>query len=780
VPYIGAPLRRREDPALLTGAARFLDDLRLPEMLHMAVVRSPHAHARLADVSSVRAAGMPGVVAVFAARDLPAPVPRIGVAPVFPGLDTVTHPLLAAQVVRYAGEPVAVVVAADRYRAEDAAERVDVCYEPLPAVTDPAAALAPGAPVLHPRRTSNLVFSHTVAGGSPETAFRKAAVVLETAMVQPRLAAVPLECRGAAAAYDPGAGRLSVWLSTQAPHGARARIAAVLGLPPERVRVVAPSVGGGFGAKGFVYPEEILTAYAARRLGRPVKWVEDRLEHLTATTHGRGQQVRIRVAASADGRVTGLEADVLADLGAYCLGATAAIPPRTALAGLGAYRIRHTRYRVRGVATTKTPTGPYRGAGRPEAAYYIERMMDLLAARLGLDPAEIRRRNFIAGFPYTSPAGLVHDSGNYRALLDRALEASGYARWRAEQAARRTAGGRPLGIGLSTWIEVAGGGELWESGAVRLEPDGAITVLTGSSPHGQGLETALSQIAADALGLAPERITVRHGDTQIIGSGVGTFASRSLTIGGSAVARAAAELREKILRAAARLLEAAPADLVLADGGVAVRGAPGRSTSLAEIARAGTAGAGTSGPAADAPLETSLRHALDAPTVPSGAHVAVVEVDPDTGAVALLSYTAVDDCGRVVNPRLVEGQIHGSVAQGIAQALFEEVAYDAAGQLLTTNLFDYAIPSAADLPAVAAVSVESPSPLNPLGAKGIGESGTIGAPPAIVNAVADALGAPAASAALQMPLVPERVWRAARAARAGRASSAAAPGPRTP
>ncbi len=526
MPYAGIPLRRREDRALLVGAGRFIDDVRLPGMLHMAVVRSPHAHARLVDIATAEALAVPGIVAVITAGDLPAPTPRIGVVPVFPGLDSVTHPLLAHGVVRYSGEPVAAVLARNRYDAEDAAERVRVRYDVLPAVTDVDTAIAPEAPVLHPGRTSNVVFSHTASGGDPDAAFRRAAVVVDLTMEQPRLAAVPIECRGAVAAYDRTADRVEVWLSTQTPHSARAQIAQILGTPIEHVRVVAPDVGGGFGAKGSLYPEEVLVAYLARRLRRPIKWIEDRAENLRCTTHGRGQRARVRAAAAEDGAVLAVDADVLADLGAYCLLVTAAIPARTSLVGLGAYRIANVRYRIRGVATTKAPTGPYRGAGRPEAAYYIERVMDSLAARLGMDPAEIRRRNLIATFPYTSPTGFVHDSGNYPAMLDRALELADYGRWRAEQTRRRSTDGPPIGIGLSTWIEAAGGGELWESGTVRLDSSGQVTVLTGSSPHGQGLETAFSQIAADVLGIAPDGVAVLHGDTDAVPTGVGTFGSR--------------------------------------------------------------------------------------------------------------------------------------------------------------------------------------------------------------------------------------------------------------
>jgi carbon-monoxide dehydrogenase large subunit len=755
--YVGSSIRRREDRPLLTGAGRFVDDIKLPGMLHMAVIRSPHAHARLVAVDTRAAARIPGVAAVITGSDLPSPIPRLPAVPMYPGVTRVLHPLLAETVVRYAGEPVAAVLARDRYVARDAAERVRAEYEPLPAVVDLDAALEPGAPVIHPALGSNVVFTLDAGGGDLEATFRQADVVVEAEFEQPRLAAVPLECRGVVASYDVARERLEVWLSTQIPHGARDGIAEVLGIPPARVRVVAPEVGGGFGAKGMLYPDEALAAYMAWHLRRPVKWVEDRVENLRATIHGRGQRARLRAAASREGVILAVEGDILADLGAYCLSVAAVIPSLTPRVALGAYRIAQARFRLRGVATTQTPTGPYRGAGRPEGAYYIERLTDLIAARLEMDPADVRRRNFIETFPYRSPTGLVYDSGSYRALLDRALARADYARWRDEQVRRRCSGGRPLGIGVSCWIELAGGGELWEEGMVRLEPSGRVTVLTGSSAHGQGHETVFSQIIADALGVEPEHVTVLHGDTDVIPEGIGTFASRSLALGGSAVAKAADEVRGRVIAIAARLLEAAPHDLVLGGGRVIVRGTPGRAVSLADVAR--TAAGARSGEAAG--LSANVRFEAERGMVPSGAHVAVVEVDPETGIVRILQYVAVDDCGRVVNPLIVDGQVHGSVVQGIGQALFERIAYDGAGQPLTASLLDYAVPAAPQLPAIETDRIETPSPVNPLGAKGVGESGTTGAPPAVVGAVIDALRASGATA-VALPVTPERVWRALR------------------
>ncbi len=755
--YVGRPLRRREDYPLITGAGRFLDDITLPGLLHMAVVRSARAHARIKAVHTQDAAARPGVVAAVTAADFGSPVPRVPAAALFPGVAKVMHPLLADGVVRYVGEPIAVVVAEDRYVARDAVEQVGIEYEALPAVVDLDRALEPSATVLHPALGSNCVFTHEVRGGEPEAAFREAEVVVETTLEQPRLAAVTMECRGAVASYDAREGRLKIWISTQTPHSARDEIAEALGMPPERVRVIAPDVGGGFGAKGIRYADEIVAAHLARRLRRPVKWVEDRQESFRAVTHSRAQRARLRAAVKRDGTVIAVEADIVADLGAYCLAVAAVIPILTTVVGLGAYRIPHARFRVRGVVTTQSPTGPYRGAGRPEGAYYIERLMDIIASRLGLDPAEVRRRNFIDAFPYKAATGLTHDSGDHHALLDRALERVGYGRWREEQARRRREGGRPLGIGLSTWVEVTGGGpdELWEHATVRLEPSGHVTVLTGSSSHGQGHETVFSQLAADALGVEPEQVIVRHGDTDVIPEGVGTFASRSLSIGGSAVVRAAGEVRREVVEIAARLLEAAPEDLLLGDGRCGVRGAPGRSVTLAEVVQAAPAAA----PGTPGGIAASVRFDAGRPMVPSGAHIAVVELDPDTGALGVLRYVAVDDCGTVVNPLIVAGQIQGALTQGFAQALRERVVYDESGQLLTATLSDYAVPKANDLPKFESEMVSTPSPVNPLGAKGIGEAGTVAAPPALVNAVLDALR-PAGAVTLDLPVTPERLWRA--------------------
>jgi aerobic carbon-monoxide dehydrogenase large subunit len=755
--YVGRPLRRREDYPLLTGAGRFLDDITLPGLLHMAVVRSAHAHARINAVHTRAATETCGVVAAVTAADLGSPVPRVPAVIRFPGVAKVLHPLLADRIVRYVGEPVAAIVAEDRYVARDAAERVGIEYEVLPAVVSLDGALEPGAPVLFPELSSNCVFTHEVRAGDPEAAFGQAEVVVEATLEQPRLAAVTMECRGIVASYDAGEDRLVIWLSTQMPHAARAEIAAALGVPAERVRVIAPDVGGGFGAKGTRYADEILAAHLARRLRRPVKWIEDRQESFRTMTQGRGQRARVRAAVKRDGTVLAVDADILADLGAYCLGVTAVIPTLTIVVGLGAYRIPHARFRLRGVVTTQAPTGPYRGAGRPEGAYYIERLMDMIASRLGLDPAEVRRRNFIDRFPYKAATGLTHDSGNYPALLDRAMARVGYTRWREEQVRRRREGGRPIGIGLSTWVEIVGGapGQLWEHGTVRLEPSGRVTVLTGSSSHGQGHETVFSQLAADALGIEPDQFTVRHGDTDVVPEGMGTFASRSLSIGGSAVVRAAGEVRRQVVEIAARLLEAAPGDLVLDQGRVSVRGTPGRSVTLAQVAHAAPAAA----PGAPGGIAASLRFDAERHMVPSGAHIAVVELDPDTGAVSVLRYVAVDDCGTIVNPLIVDGQIHGALAQGLAQALLERVVYDEHGQLLTASLSDYAVPKADGLPKFESEMVPTPSPVNPLGARGIGEAGTIGAPPALVNAVLDALR-PTGAVTVDLPVTPERLWRA--------------------
>lgn len=758
--WVGRRIRRIEDPKLVRGQGAYLDDIPMEGVLHVSVVRSPHPHARVLGVSAAQALSVPGVVGVFSARDLdPDPIPVSGLR----GARVAPHPVLAKDVVRYVGEPVVAVVAESRAAAEDGAAAVAVSYEPLPAIADPLEACADGA-LVHPELGTNVAYRRTTRAGDPEAAFESAYRVVRQQIRQQRLAAVPMEGRGVLAAWDGARGLLTVWSSTQVPHDLRDTLAEALHLRANQVRVVAPDVGGGFGVKLNTYPEDVLVASLARRLGRPVKWVESRRESLLATAHGRSQVGELEVACDRRGRVLALRARIVADIGAYVLSTTLEVPTLTPRVLTGPYAIQHLHAEVVEVYTHKTPTGAYRGAGRPEATFYLERMMDLVAAELGLDPAEVRRRNLLrkGAFPYKTPGGARYDSGDFPRALRVLLDRAGYDNLRREQEHARTQG-RYLGIGLSTYVEVCAFG--WELAKVRVHPDASATVLTGTSPHGQGDATGFAQIVADRLGIPPERVEVVHGDTLVVPSGQGTAGSRTLVVGGSAVLRAAEKVRRKMFRIAAHLLEASPRDLELQDGRIAVRGVPARAVSVAEVAGAAYR-PGRLPDGLPPGLEEEGTFTIRQATSPFGAHLCVVEVDPDTGQVRVVRYVAVDDCGVVINPLLVEGQIHGGIAQAMGQALLEEVAYDQASQPLTTTLADYPVPRATHLPRLELHRTVTPSPTNPLGAKGVGEAGTIGATPAFVNAVLDALR-PFGIRHLDTPLHPERVWQAIRHARSG-------------
>jgi carbon-monoxide dehydrogenase large subunit len=641
-------------------------------------------------------------------------------------------------------------------------------------VSDPEAALAPGAPRVHADFPDNVALTWAWSEGDVEGAFARAHTVVRLRLVNQRLAGVALEPRGCVAEYREGT--LTVWAGTQTPHRLRSGLAQILRLPEPTVRVIAPDVGGGFGCKIGFYADEALCAFAALRLGRPVKLFLTRREDFLTTTQARGQVNEVEAAVDADGTVLALRCRTLADLGAYLEVLTPYPGILTGRLLTGPYRIPVARYELTSVFTNAMATAPYRGAGRPEATYLLERTMDAIARACDLDPAEVRRRNLIqpGEFPYRAPSGLVYDSGQYEAALDRALTLVDYKRFRDAQRCAREEG-RYLGIGFSTFMETAGVGPSkitpilgWESGTVRIEPSGKITVLTGTSPHGQGLETAFAQIAADLLGVPMEDVAVLHGDTAIVAAGVGTFGSRSISVGGPAIAASVEKVLDKARRIAALLLEAAAEDVVFDQGRFAVRGAPGRAVTLAEVAAAAYAGK---------TLPAGMEPGLEATTVwdppnftfPSGTHVAVVEVDADSGAVRLLRLVGVDDCGRVINPLLVEGQIQGGLAQGIGQALWEQMTYDASGQCLTGSLMDYAIAKSDMLPFFELDRIETPSPINPLGVKGCGEAGAIGSTPAIVNAVIDAL-APFGVTHLDMPLTPTRVWEAIRQGQSQRRS----------
>ncbi len=757
---LGAPVKRVEDPRFVTGAARYVADIRLPGMLYVAFLRSPHASARIRRLDPSPARALPGVVAVLTGEDI-AGLGDMPVNRVVEGMRVPPHPLLARDRVRAVGEPVAAVVAESAAVARDALDLIEVESEPGPAVVDPEEALKPEAPPVHPEFGTNVAYTFGREGGDVEGAFARADRVVRLRIAHSRIAAVAMEPRGALAVPDPATGELTVWISTQSVYNVRNALSAVLGEPDHRIRVIAPDVGGGFGSKGCAYREEVLTAYLARRLGRPVRVAAARNEDLLSTMQAREEVDYVEAAVSRDGRVLGLKVESIYNLGAFLQLSTPMPPLRTPVYCVGAYDIRNVRTRVTAVFTNTVPTGPYRGAGRPEAAFVAERLMDEVARELGLDPAEVRRRNFIRPdqFPYRTATGVVYDSGDYGRALDRALELVDYAGLRAEQA-RARARGELMGIGLATYIELSAQG--WESGAVRVEPSGRVTVLTGSVPHGQGHETAWAQVVADQLGIPLENIRVRWGDTGAVPVGIGTFGSRSGALAGSALVVAAGKVKEKAIRIAAHLLEASPDDLVYEEGRVFVRGAPGRAVTLEQIARAAYSRAPA--PGIEPGLEATAYFQAPHEGYSFGAYVAVVWVDPETGVVRLEKLVAVDDCGRVINPMLVEGQIHGGLAQGIGQALLERVAYDENGQLLTGSLVDYAVPRADDLPAFLVDRTETPGPGNPLGVKGVGEAGTIGAPPAIVNAVVDAL-APLGVRHIDMPLFPERVLAAIRAAR---------------
>jgi aerobic carbon-monoxide dehydrogenase large subunit len=743
---LGHRVVRREDPALLTTGGTYVDDVVRSGTTHVAYVRSTVAHGRLLDVDVDEARLAPGVLAVLTGADVD--LPRL--VPLGMVNQAMTRPVLATDVVRFVGEPVAAVVAETRAQAVDASELVVVDIEPLPALVDPETAAAGDGPLLFPEAGTNVAMAIDHHGDP--ISFDACDVVVTTRTVNQRVAPAPIEARNALAWWDDD--RLVVEIGCQGPHPVRTALAEAYGLDPELVRVICPDVGGGFGAKAQIPPEALLLGDLARRLGRPVRWSESRSDNLVGMNHGRGQVQTVTLGGTADGDLLAYRLDVIQDSGGYpTMGAI--LPFATRIMASGVYDIPAVEYRSRSVATTTTPTGAYRGAGRPEAAAALERAVDLFAVEAGLDPAEVRRRNFVApeAFPFTTPMGTVYDSGDYEGALDRALAAAGYDDLRAEQA-RRRADGDPklLGIGLGCYVEITAmtGGEEFASGELR--PDGTALVVTGSTPYGQGHVTSWAMLVAERTGLPLDRIEVVYGDTDVVPHGEVTGGSRSAQVAGSSVDDAAAKLVDLARERAADQLEAAIDDVVLdAERGVFhVVGTPAVHVDWSAVAGAGA---------------TNLCSVSDfssgGPSFPFGAHVAVVEVDRDTGAVELTRMIACDDAGRILNPVVVDGQVHGGLAQGIAQALFEEVLYDEDGNPVTATFIDYTVPSAAELPMFERVPMETPSPMNPLGAKGIGESGTIGSTPAVQNAVIDAL-APLGVRHVDMPLTPERVWRAIR------------------
>jgi aerobic carbon-monoxide dehydrogenase large subunit len=750
-------VRRREDPRFLTGRGQYVDDMKLDGALHVTFVRSPWAHARIGAVEVSGAADQPGVQA-FRAADLG--LHNVPPPPFMPMDERFHRPPVASEKVRFAGEIVAIVLADSREASVDAAELVEVDYEPLPAVTDAAEAIKDEV-LLFEGVGTNVCLNRPAAAQEDEL-FGGCELVVSGVMTSQRIAACPIEPRANAARSEDD-GRLSVWLSTQTPHQDRAGLAGMLGLEPDQVRVIAPDVGGGFGGKGLDV-EDILVAHLARLTGRPVRWTETRSEHMVAMHHGRAQRIEFKLGGTRAGKLEALKLRLLQDAGAYP-GIGAFLPNLTGLMASGVYAIPKIDVEIDTVVTNTTQVAAVRGAGRPEATQAVERAIDTYAAQAGLDPVEVRRTNFISNdaFPYTTAAGATYDIGDYSAALDRALEAAGYQQLRTEQAARRQNGDpKQLGIGLSTYVEITNGiGEV-EFGAVEITADGGAVVKTGSFSHGQGHETTFAQVAADRLGLPIERITVVKGDTDRVPRGTGTYGSKSTQIGGVAAGKASEEVVENAKRLAAEELEASPEDMVLdlEAGRFHVAGSPEPGLSWAQLA------SGLQVQDRLAELSAEVDFQAPQPTFPFGAHIAVVEVDTETGAVGLERMVAVDDAGRIINPLVVDGQVHGGVAAGVAQALYEEIAYDEEGNPLSANLVSYCMPAAPELPMFERVEMETPTPVNPLGAKGIGESGTIGSTPAVHNAVIDALSHLGVRH-VEMPLHGERVWRAIEEARAG-------------
>ena len=764
--YTGRRVLRKEDPRLLTGKGLYVDDVHLPNTAHMALLRSPHAHARIRKLDASAARSLDGVVTVLTGAEIRGELNMLPSAAALPDLRIPDHYLLAMETVRYAGEPVAAVVAETPYLAQDALDRIEVDYESLPVVVDPEKALLKGSPVVHKQWDSNLAGTFELVSGDIKAAFKKADRVVKARLVNQRLIPVAMEPRAVQASYQSGEKMLTVWSTTQIPHTLRSEIARLLKIPDNLLRVMAFDVGGSFGSKLNVYPEEGLVPYLAMKLGRPVKWVETRRENMLATIHGRGQIDYIEIALAKDGRILGLRVRVIADVGAYLQMLTALMPTLTAILVPGCYKMPAYSFELKEVFTNKMATDAYRGAGRPEASYIIERAMDLAAAELKMDPVDIRRRNFIqpANFPYTTRTALVYDSGNYDKALKKALDLVGYKQLRKKQAAMRKQG-KLLGIGLSTYVEIcgmgparafaAGGG--WESAAVRVEPSAKVTVLSGSSPHGQGEETTFAQITADVLAVPFDDVAVIHGDTRAVPHGIGTFGSRTTAVGGTAVYMSAQKVKQKMTELAAHLLEISSKNIVWKNGKIVAKSNPKKSKTFQEVV--GEAYSAKNLPPGMEPgLDATSYFSPQNFTYPFGTHVCVVEIDTETGEVKVVKYVAVDDCGRQINPMMVEGQVQGGIAQGIGQALYEEAVYDEYGQLRTSELMDYVVPKASQLPAYVCDRTETPTTVNPLGAKGVGEAGTIAATPAVVNAVMDAL-APYGVTNLDMPLKPEKIWR---------------------
>jgi carbon-monoxide dehydrogenase large subunit len=800
--FIGKAMKRTEDPRMIQGLAHYVDDIKLPDTLHAVFLRSIYAHARIRSIDTSAALKLPGVVAVYTGKDIAQKIGPVPCGAAIPDMKIPDHRVLATNKVYWVGHPVAVIVAENKYIARDAMDLIEVDYEELPAVVDEEQAADPKSPVIHEKFGSNVAYKLTAGEGDIEAALKSADKVIKQKILHRRLAPIAMEPRGVLARYYPGERELTLWTSTQIPHLARTQVALMLGMPENKLRLIAPEVGGGFGSKLNVYAEEAVISYASMQLGRPVKWIEGRRENIQGTIHGRGQTGYIELGVKKGGTITGFRYNVFADMGSYFQLLTPAIPTLTGLMLSGCYKIPAIQMNVTATFTNKMSTDAYRGAGRPEATYVIERAVDLAALELGMDPIEIRRKNFPEPFDnnsFKTATGLMYDSGNYQGALDKAIKMADYNKLREEQRKARSEG-RLVGIGVSTYVEIcamgpsaampAGG---WESATVRIEPTGKVTIMTGASPHGQGQETSFAQIAADELGVDPNDVTVIHGDTAIVQYGIGTFGSRGTAVGGTAAYFAIQKLKEKASKIAAHLMGCENA--TFKEGKFCAEAAKAKAASAGEpmVPAAGQDPAsslpkpntdGKSMTIADIALAAHLAKSLPLDmepglsatyfyepknfTFPFGTHICVVEIDRETGEIHFQRYVAVDDCGNIINPLLVHGQVHGGIVQSIGQALYEEVVYDDQGQIISGTLMDYAVPKAAMIPWFELDATQTPSPVNPLGVKGVGEAGSIGATPAVVAAVVDAL-APYGVKHLDMPIRPENVWRIISKNRAGAA-----------
>ena len=778
--YVGQRIKRTEDPPLLMGRAHFMGDLRVPGLRAVAFLRSPHAHARIVAIDARAALAIPGVEVVVTGADLAPSTRPIRAAMSGEGYKESSWPALAVGKVRFAGEPVAAVVAADQYRAEDALEAIQVVYDPLPAVVDVEASMRSGAPRLHEDLPDNILFHTHFENGAVEPALASAQIRIAETFRHGRCSSVPMEPRGVMAFVDPVDGMLTVWASSQSPHLMRSGLAESLGMPDSRIRVLCPAVGGGFGPKMHLYPEDVVVAQLARRLRHPVRWLEDRRENLLASAQARDHVNHVEIGARKDGTLLALKSTLICDSGAYSVyPVTASLEPLTAAGILpGPYKLPALAYDAYAVATNKCPAGAYRGVGMALGTFVRERLVDMIARRAGLDPVEVRRRNFVdAGeLPFTTASGLVVDSGDPKRSLERALARADYAGLRSQP--RRTPGGKYRGIGVAAYTEFTGMGSGTfrrrgmrqvaghDAATVRVEPTGEVRAFVSAASQGQGHATTLAQVLADELGVDLAAVTIVEGDTERCPYGSGSFASRSMVVSGGALILAARRVREKIGKIAGHMLEAAPEDLTIEGGTIAVRGAPGRTLTITDVAAlAYRPAGGTLPPGVDPALEATQYYDPPPATFANGSHVAVVEVDPETGQVALVRHVVVEDCGRIVNPMVVDGQTHGAIAQGIGNALYEEIAYDDTGQPLTTSFMDYLIPGAMDVPPLEIVHMETPPAVSVSGFKGMAEGGTIGSTSAVANAVADAL-APLGIDVRDLPLTPDRVYRLIKGARA--------------